>query len=256
MIYMALKLAKINIKKRKEAEKAVYDIFDILDPSGENTMKYKELFATMSDAEFVRFMNSMWEDDTNNFVLDIVDHERTISLNMVEKAAKKLGVPLEETVVMPFLNMDTNEPVVTRTKVLVMYIIYKRLQQTTQKKNSTSIHISDRSATTGQVVGDDKNGRSSDVENSGLVALGAINVARELNGFRADGLQRKNVAYSSISTHGYVSLEDVEAQAGIGDRTVLNTIDAMYTAMGIKTDLIDDSLLLTSTARNINKKEK
>ena len=253
---MALKLAKINIKKRKEAEKLVYEIFDILDPSGENTLKYKELFANMSDAEFTKFMNSMWEDDTLNFVLDIVDHDRTLSLNMVERAAKHLGVPLEETVVLPFLNMDTENPVVTRTKVLTMYIIYKRLQQTTQKKNSTSIHISDRSATTGQVVGDDKNGRSSDVENSGLVALGAINVAREFNGFRADGMQRKNAAYSSIATNGYVSLEDVEAQAGIGDRTVLNTIDAMYLAMGIKTDLVDDSLILSSTARNINRKDK
>lgn len=253
---MALKLSKINIKKRKEAEKVVYEVFDILDPSGANTLKYKELFANMSDAEFIKFMNSMWEDDTMNFVLDIVDHERSLSLSMVEKAAKKLGVPLEETVILPFLNMDTKEPVVTRTKVLVMYIIYKRLQQTTQKKNSTSIHISDRSATTGQVVGDDKNGRSSDVENTGLIALGAINVAKEFNGFRADGLQRKNAAYASIANNGYVSLNEVEAQAGIGDRTVLNTIDTLYLGMGIKTDLIDDSLLLSSTAKNINKKEK
>lgn len=253
---MSIKLAKINIKKRKEAEKVIYEVFDILDPSGENTLKYKEIFSNMSDSEFIKFMNEMWTDDTLNFVLDIVDHERTLNLNMVEKAAKRLGVPLEETVVLPFLNMDTNEPVVTRTKVLVMYIIYKRLQQTTQKKNSTSIHISDRSATTGQVIGDDKNGRSSDVENAGLIALGAINVAKEFNGFRADGIQRKNAAYASIATNGYVSLDEVEAQAGIADRTVLNTVDTLYLGMGIKTDLIDDSLLLSSTAKNINKKEK
>ena len=243
------------MRKRKEAERLVYDIFDTLDPSGANTTKYKEMFATMSDSEFTKFMNDMWLDDTVNFVLDIVDHERTLSLDVVEKAAKKLGVPLEETVMLPFLNMDTNQPVVTRTKVLVMYIIYKRLQQTTQKKNSTSIHISDRSATTGQVVGDDKNGRSSDVENTGLIALGAINVAQEFNGFRADGLERKHAAYASIANNGYVSLNDVEAQAGLRDRTVLNTIDTMYLAMGIKTDLIDDSLLLSSTAKNMNRKD-
>jgi hypothetical protein len=252
---MALKLAKINIKKRKEAEKIVYEIFDILDPSGANTKKYKALFAGMSDNEFIKTMNNMWEDDTYNFILDIVDFERDIDLATVEKAAKKLGVPLEEDVVTPFLNMDVNNPVVTRTKVLVMYIIFKRMQQMTQKKNSTSIHISDRSATTGQVVGDDKNGRNSDVENVGLIAIGAVNVAKEFNGFRADGMQRKNIAYSSISTNGYVSLDEVESQAGISDRTVLNTIDTFYLGMGIKTDLVDDSLLLNSTAKNINKKE-
>ena len=246
---MALKMDKINIKKRKEAEQLVYDIFDILDPSGENTKKYKAIFANMSDTEFIKFMNRMWEDDTYNFVLDIVNFDRDINLTKVEKAAKKLGVPLEETVVLPFLNMDTNNPVTTRVPVFVMYIIFKRLQQTTQKKNSTSTHISSRSAVTGQVTGDDKNGRSSDVENAGLIAIGAINVAREFNGFRADGLQRKNAAYSSIATNGYVSLDEVEASAGIGDRTILNTIDAFYLGMGLKTDLVDDSLILSSSVK-------
>ena len=132
-----------------------------------------------------------------------------------------------------------------------MYIIYKRLQQTTQKKNSTSTHISDRSATTGQVIGDDKNGRSSDVENSSLITQGAINSAREFNGFRADGLNRKNKAYSDATLKGSISLEEVESQYGVGDRTVLNTVDMLYLGMGIKTDLIDESLILSKTAKEI-----
>lgn len=251
---MALKLAKIDIKKRKQAEKVLYDVMDALDPSGANTKKYKAMFANMSDTEFIKFMNDMWEDDTLNYTLDIVDFERDVDLATAEKAAKVLGIPLEEDVVIPFSNMDPDNPVMTRTKVLVMYIIFKRMQQMSQKKNSMSTHIAERSATTGQVSGDDKNGRTSDVENVSLIAIGATNVAREFNGFRADGLERKNAAYASIATNGYVNLEEIEATAGVADRTVLNTVDTFFLGMGLKTDLVDEGLLLNSTAKNIKKR--
>lgn len=244
-----LKLAKINIKKRKEAEKLCYNVMDALDPTGKNTEYYKKLFAGMSDAQFSKFMENMWRDNNQNFMMSIIDFERDLDLHNVEKAAKVLGIPLEEYVMLPFVNNDLENPIMTKVPVIVMYIIFKRLQQTTRKKNSTSIHIGNRSATTGQVMGDDKNGRSSDVENSGLIAMGAINIAREFNGFRADGLERKNFAYASISETGTVSLEEVEAQGGIYDRTVLNTIDVFFTGMGIKTDLVDESLVLAETVK-------
>ena len=246
-----LKLAKINLSKRKEAESIVYTIMDILDPTKTKSTKYKKMFATMTDSEFEKLMKNMFEDDTLNFTLDIVDFEREIDLSMVEKAAKHLGVPLEEYVMLPFLNNNVDQPIVTKTPVIVMYTIFKRLQQTTQKKNSTSIHITERSAVTGQVTGNDKNGRSSDVENASLIALGAINSAKEFNGFRADGMERKHVAYSSASNKGYISLDEVESTAGIDDRTVLNTIDKLYLGMGIKTDLVDETLILNKTLKSM-----
>ena len=246
-----LKMAKINMSKRKQAEETVYKVMDALDPTGANTKRYRSMFSKMPNSEFESLMKDMWEDDTLNFVLDIVDFERPLKLEYIEKAAKIIDIPLEEYVMFPHLNNDIDNPVVSKVKLIVMPVIFKRLQQMTQKKNSMSTHINQRSAITGQVSVDDKNGRSSDVENAGLVAVGAINCAREFNGFRGDGLQRGNYAYSQIATNGSVSLEDVEKSAGIGDRTMLNTIDVLYKGMGIHTDLIDESLLLTATARDL-----
>lgn len=246
-----LKLAKIDLSKRKEAENIVYNVMDLLDPSKTNSTKYKKMFASLTNAQFEKLMTDMFEDDTLNFTLDIVNFERELDLGTVEKAAKYLGVPLEEYVMLPFLNNDVEEPVITKVPVIVMYTIFKRLQQTTQKKNSTSIHITERSAVTGQVTGNDKNGRSSDVENASLIALGAINCAKEFNGFRADGMERKHVAYSSASNRGYISLDEVESSAGISDRTVLNTIDKLYLGMGIKTDLVDETLVLSKTLKSM-----
>ena len=230
---MSVKLAKINLSNRAKAEKLVYDVMDALDPSKTNSDKYRAMFNKMTNAEFESFMNDMFTDDDLNFTLDVVSFDREVDLEKAQKAAKVLDIPLEEYVMLPFLNMDIDNPIVTKVPVFITYTIFKRLQQTTLKKNSTSIHISDRSATTGQVVGDDKNGRSSDVENAGLIAVGAEACAKEFNGFRADGLIRKNVAYSSATNKGYISLEDVESSAGIDDRTVLNTIDKLYIGMGL-----------------------
>ena len=63
----------INLKKRKEAEKLVYDYFMIVDPSGKNSKKYKDFFATMSDAKFKEFMEQMFDDFNMNYILDIED---------------------------------------------------------------------------------------------------------------------------------------------------------------------------------------
>ena len=239
------------MKKRKDFERKVYEVMDAFDPTGVNSTKWKKMFGKMTDSQFEKFMIDMWSDDTMNFVLDIVNFERDLTLDKCNDAAKCIDVPLEEYVMLPFLNGSTSQPVMTKVKVFVLYIIFKRLQQTTRKKNTTSIHISERSATTGQVINDDKNGRSSDVENSALIAQGAINCAREFNGFRADGITRKNYAYASATNRGYISLEEVESVAGISDRTALNTIDTLYLGMGIKTDLVDESLITKRSLQSI-----
>ena len=45
-----------NIKEaRKKVEKKIYETFNILDPTGQNTEFYKHKFAKMSDTEFYTF---------------------------------------------------------------------------------------------------------------------------------------------------------------------------------------------------------
>lgn len=240
---------KIDMSKRKQAEQLVYKVMDILDPSGTNTKRYQKLFGTMSDAKFENFMKCMFDDDNMDFTLEIKEFERELHLEQVEKAAKELNIPLEEYIILPHISKSQEKPIVTKEPCMTGYYIEKRMEQTNTKKNSTSTHIDERSATTGQVVGHDKNGRSSDQENIALTVIGATNMLREINGFRADGLQRKNYAYAQIAKTGSVSLEDVEANAGVEDRLALETIDVYYKTMGLTTDLITPDLLLLSTVK-------
>lgn len=240
---------KIDVKKRKKAESQVYAVMDALDPSGTNTKRYKKLFSTMSDSKFENFMKCMFDDDNMNFTLEIKEFEREVTIELVEKAAKVLGIELEEYIILPHISMSQEHPIVTKEKCITGYHIEKRMQQTNTKKNSTSTHIDERSATTGQVVGHDKNGRSSDQENIALTVLGASNALQEINGFRADGLQRKNYAYAQIAKTGECSLTDIEENGGIEDRLALNTIDVYYKTMGLQTDLITPDYLLISSVK-------
>lgn len=240
---------KINMSKRKAAEKLVYDVMNKLDPSGTNASRYKRLFSSMSDSKFENFMKCMFDDDNMDFTLEIKEFERELKIEQVQKAADFLGIPLEEYVILPHISKTQEKPMVTKEKVITGYYIEKRMEQTNTKKNSTSTHISERSATTGQVVGHDKNGRSSDQENVALTVIGAENILKEINGFRADGLQRKNYAYAQIAKTGSCSLKDIEEQAGIEDRLALETVDTYYMTAGLGTDLVTPSNLLISTVK-------
>lgn len=248
-------IPKINMSKRKEAEKVLYDYMDIADPSGKNTARYKKMFSEMSDARFKQFMTQMFEDHNMNYILDIEDFKTGITVESAEKCLNFLNVPIVEYIIMPHMNMDLVHPTVSKYRMITGYIIDIRMIQTNRKKNSTSIHISQRSAVTGQVVGDDKNGRSTDQENIALVTYGATNILKELNGFRSDGMGRKNEAYSDISNTGVCSVNKIEANHGIEDRTALNVLDMYYTCMCLKTDLITPGYIFLQTARDGGAKE-
>ncbi len=239
--------------KRKRMEELIYNVFDDLDPSKTNSDKCRKLFSKMSLAEFDKFFKNLFNDKDSYLILDIVDYERDLSIENVEKAAKRLNVPLFEKVAMPFVNGNTENPVVTKYEVPVGYIHLKRMQQMLFKKNSTSTEVGTRSALTGQVTGKDKNARKSDTENFALVTLGATDTLRELMGPRADDPVMKNEMYSAIALKGYVSLDELTND--IDNKTTLNVIDAYLIGMGIKSDLVTDDIYLKKTL-NARKKPK
>lgn len=110
--------AGISPNKRKEIEKTIYDVFNIMDKSGENTKKYKERFSKMNNQQFDAWIKKFLKDDTANFYLEVVPFEHEPSLKDIEKAAKYLNVPLDEYVYIPFQAVD-GEPIRTAEKVPV-----------------------------------------------------------------------------------------------------------------------------------------
>ena len=237
------------VKNRKEIENLIYQVFDALDPTGANTEKYKSMFSPMNDKEFEKFMKEFLNDDMENFVLDMVDYERDVRMENVEKAAKILNVPISEYIFMPNLTMDKKNVISTPDKCLVGYVNIKRLQQLVMKKNGLSIDNSKISALTGQVVDKDKNSRDSDIESEILVSLGADKILQELNGARADDMVMKREMNNQIATKGYVILDELTNLPT--NKTTLTTVNSFLLAMHIKSNLISDSYILPKTMEAI-----
>lgn len=239
-------MAVIN---RKQIEKLIYDVFDALDPSHSNTTKYQNIFGSMDDKEFEKYMKEFLSNDEENFVLDIIEFEHSLKFDYCEDAAKVLDIPLMEYVYMPHLTMDKKNVIISKEKCLVGWFNVKRTQQLLHKKNGLSVSNDRVSALTGQVTRDDKNARDSDIEAAMLVALGADKILQELHGPRADDPVMKRQARQSIATKGFVLLDELDNDPK--NKVTLNTVNAFLLSMGLSTDLITDSYILPETSSEL-----
>ena len=222
--------------KRKKFMDYLISVMDILDPSGENSKIYKKTYEKMSDKEFDKYIRDFFFFFKSNFYLEVVEFERDLSIDNIEKCAEFMKVPLFEYVALPYINGSTDNVVVTPEPVAVGYIHEKRMPQTLLKKNSGSIDIQKRNPKTGQVVNEDKNARNSDVETFSLIALGAEKALAEFMGPRADDMKAKNEFYNNISKNGFASLEDLTNDPA--NKVALNTLDVYFTMQGLRTNLV------------------
>lgn len=224
-------------EKRKYFMDYMSNVYDILDPSGTNTKMFHKKYDKLSDEEFAKAVEDFLNDDSQKgFYLEVVEFERDLTLENIFKCAEYQKVPLFEYVALPHINGDADNAVVTPEPVPVGYIHAKRMQQTLLKKNSGSIHNDKRDSKTGQVIGEDKNARTSNVETYSMIASGAINGLRELLGPRADNMVAKNEMYNMIRQDGYVSLEELSNRQT--DKVAINSLDVYFTMQGLRTNLV------------------
>lgn len=218
--------------QRAKAEKLIYAVFDKLDPSGANTNFYKRKFAKMNDTQFKTFISG-------DFPYRFQTRLFKIEPSMVEinEASKVLGFPIMEKVNLPYLyTNEKGEPVQTK-ECLVIYAHLKRMKQFITKKNSMSIDINMRDMKTGLLISDDKNGKTSDREMEALAVMGLDQTMRELSRPRADAMEAKSEMYSTISTTGQVSLNDLPDNPD--DSLAKNLLNVYMLGAGLDTNLLN-----------------
>lgn len=224
-------------EKRKVVMEYLDKFFNTLDPSGANSKLYHEKFDHMSDQQFDQYFRKFLNNDKQNFYLEIVEYERDLKIEDIEKCAEIMTVPLFERIAMPYLTMDKNNVVVSTTPVPVGFIHEKRMPQTLMKKSAASIKTDKRNPLSGQVVGDDKNARNSDSEVYSLATLGANAALKEFLGPRADDMRAKNEMYAEIAKNGYVAMEDLTDD--VYNKVALNTFDMYFLMQGLRTNMIE-----------------
>lgn len=233
--------------KRQKMESTIYAYFKSLDPTGTNEKYYRNKFSGMSDKEFEDYFNGFFKDPKAYLQLHIIDYEVPLDMDAIKRTAEKYNIPLFEYVYMPHITMDKTNVVRTPLPVPVIWLNIKRTQQTVAHKNGLSTNLDSRSPLTNQLTGQDKNGRSSDLENGMLVAMGLTNTLREINGPRADDMVMKSDMQRDIATNGYYRLQDSVSENE--NKTTLNTVNVFLLGMGFQSDLVTSGLMLKDTLK-------
>lgn len=235
-------------EKRKKIEELVYNVFDKLDKTGENTKKYREMFRSMDDKKFESWMNKFVNDPNQLFSMEILPFKNEPEFKDIEAAGKVLNMPFEEYVY--FRDEVTGKTVRSAHKVPVFYVYVKRLQQIVAKKTAVSTSIKSRNAITNQISGDDKVARNSDVESYALLTEGNVNTLKEIMGPRAGNIGQKRAMYNMISRDGFVKLSDIQANDSVFEKPELNAFDVYLLGMGLKSDLVTDGLKLAGSFKS------
>lgn len=219
-------------KERLAAEELVYKTMDILDPSGANTDYWKDEFANMSDAQFVKYIsqNFPFYYQTGAFAEP--------SMDQITKALKHIKAPLLERVYLPYKYKDAKGRPMKTKECLVLYIHMKRMKQLLTKKNGMSIDTSQRDMRTGLLTGTSKNGKESDHEFESLAISGLTATAKELSRARADAMGDKDVMNNTIKLNGYVSLKDLPEEKN--DSVSKKTLYAYFMGAQLITSLVGD----------------
>lgn len=232
----------MSVANRNQIEKLIYDTFDKLDPSGLNTTKYKNMLSTLDDKAFESWMKKFLSNDDEQFIMDIIEYDTDIKLENCEAAAKVLGVPLTERVFMPHITMDRNNAVVSKEKVIVGHINPKRMQQLLYKKNGLAVSNERTSHITGQVTGEDKHARDSDIEAAMLISIGADKIIQEFHGPRADDPVMRTQTAQKIAEKGYVELAELDNDPR--NKVTLNTVGMYLLSMGLEHNLLGNTYVL------------
>lgn len=233
----------ISKEKREKAEALIYQVFDAIDPSGNNTEYYKEAFNNMSNSKFEELFKKKFPLKYHH-----KPFETEPKFSDLEKGANIIGIPLLEEVREPHVGVDENGNAVKTKECLVGYVHLRKEQQFLTKKNSMSIDITNRDMKTGLLLSYDKNGNTTDRENESLITLGLLKTSEEFSGPRADSMESKNAMYSTINTLGVVSLDDLPMQEE--ESIALNLFNNYLLGAHIESNILNKDYLLPHTLKN------
>lgn len=228
--------------ERKKAEALIYSYMDAVDKTKRNGDYYRELFASMSDAQFKKFISKQfpYKFQPKPFVIEPTMQDAVDGLNV-------LKVPLLEKVYLPATYTNAKGEAICTQPCLVLYIPQKKMKQFITKKNSMSTNISERDLKSGLLVNVDKNGKTSDREFECLGIMGLDNTIEELSRTRADSMNAKDTAYAIISTVGKVSKNDVPLSQD--DSLSKNLLNVYMLGCGLNSNLVNQDLYLPSTIK-------
>ena len=150
---ISLEAANDFSSKRKAIEDKIIKIVNTIDPSKLNENYYKELFSSMDNAKFTK-----WIDDIRYGVTKLYLFAPNLKVNIrpadALKAAEMLNTPIFEHLY--FVDKSTGKKFRTPYKYMVLTLPIRRTRQYLMHKLSVAESDKKLDALTGQITGDDQ----------------------------------------------------------------------------------------------------
>lgn len=140
-------------KKRARIEARILQIMTDMDPSGDNTKRWKEFFKSLSDSKFAEFMENIRKKE---YQLNIVmpNMKKPLTIPNLIKAAKDLNLKIGHRLWLT--DKVTGRKYLTNEEYLCLTLPIRRAQQEWDKKLSVPSRDKSIDSLTGQVMGDDR----------------------------------------------------------------------------------------------------
>lgn len=238
---------------RTELEHDIYDFLDDMDPSGKNTERMRNFLKPMDDMAFYRFMDEFFENDQKQFPVAYEAYDNPVNMDFIHDVAKKRNVPIYERVYRPYLTGDTKDPPGTVYEMMVVDVPIKRLKQMAFSKNHAPTAGDKRDPKSGQVSGEDRTARVTDVEGYSLMSMGQYYGAQEYYGPRGDDLEAYYEMLRLIQRDGEVELRDLPNNPE--SKVALNTVNAFMLGSGLVANWVSSNgYILPNTLRGQEEK--
>lgn len=194
------------------------------DISPETVSIYKGKFMNMSDKQIIDFFKN------NDLRLFTSDEE--MNQKKIDTLVKRTGYIAEEKIRYP----EKNNAVSNRA-MIVLPIQIRRLQQISSTESNSSLDTTIRDKVN-QATRESRTSKLSDTEVAIMASVGLDSTLSELLSPRSDNQMSKTKMNELIREKGTFKLEELPKTPK--SRNSVLYLDALYKAMNIATDLVDD----------------
>ena len=194
------------------------------DISPETVSIYKGKFMNMSDRQIIDFFKN------NDLRLFTSDEE--MNQKKIDTLVKRTGYIAEEKIRYP----EKNNAVSNRT-MIILPIQIRRLQQISSTESNSSLDTTIRDKVN-QATRESRTSKLTDTEVAIMASVGLDSTLSELLSPRSDNQMSKTKMNELIREKGTFKLEELPKTPK--SRNSVLYLDALYKAMNIATDLVDD----------------
>jgi hypothetical protein len=215
---------------RKDTEEYILKYIDKIAPNGVNKQLYVDLFKSMNNSQFDKFMNDLRIGNINLSVIAPNGGDVKLSVDNNIKIAKELGYEFFQ-----HIDVGGEFPYRTPNTYMVYRLPIRRAAQLLTKKISIPTDSKSIDLTTGQVTGKSKSSKITMPEIQILAGLGLSDSIKELMKVRGGNLTQMNAANKLLMTQGSVSQKVLDSYGG--DVVSTKTLKAYFIASHIDNNL-------------------